>query len=94
MAAVHLQMEPEALRPLIELVIGEVLARVEEERTRLNGRIAYSEPEAAALLGLQSHQLRDERRRGQIQASEIVGKRIRYTRQDLLDYLASRRWRK
>jgi hypothetical protein len=56
-------------------------------------RLAYSEPEAARMLGLEEHVLRDERRRGRISASKIVGRRIRYTREDLTDYLASRRVR-
>jgi hypothetical protein len=42
-------------------------------------------------LGLHVHQLRDERRRGRIQASQIVGRRIRYLRADLERYLAERR---
>src|SRR5262249_32972554 len=57
-------------------------------------RLAYAEAEAARLIGLKYHQLRDERLRGCIQASQIVGRRIRYLRNDLLDYLTSRRWQK
>jgi hypothetical protein len=94
MAGINLELEPEALRPLVELVVSEVLRRVQDDLARLDGRLAYSEGEAAALLGLQPHQLRDERRRGRIQASEVVGRRIRYMRQDLLDYLQGRRWKK
>jgi hypothetical protein len=36
--------------------------------------------------------LRDERRRGRIHASQIVGRRIRYTREDLMNYLIARRF--
>jgi hypothetical protein len=43
-------------------------------------------------VSLLPHQLRDERYRGNIQASQVAGRRIRYTRKDLLDYLARRRW--
>ncbi len=89
---VSIALEPEALEPLIRRVVEETLARVEEARAGLDGRLAYSEEEAARLLGLEPHQLRDERRRGRIQASEVAGKRIRYVRQDLLDYLLARRW--
>jgi hypothetical protein len=39
------------------------------------------------LLGLEAHQLRDERRRGRIAASRIVNRSIRYLRSDLMDYL-------
>jgi hypothetical protein len=86
-----LQLDPAALRPLIEAVVSETLARLEEARGRLDDRLAFSEEEAARLLGLHPHQLRDERRRGRIQASSIVGRRTRYLREDLLRYLLGRR---
>jgi hypothetical protein len=89
---VHLSLDPTGLRPLIEQVVTETLARLETERAKVNGKLAYSEPEAAALLGLEPHQLRDERLRGRIGASSIVGRRIRYTREDLTSYLMGRRW--
>jgi hypothetical protein len=90
--SLSLQLPPEALGPLIEQVVVEVLARVERERAQLlDGRLAYCEEEAARLLGLEPHVLRDERRRGRISASQVVGRRIRYTRDDLLDYLRGRR---
>jgi hypothetical protein len=54
--------------------------------------LAYSEAEAARLFGLKVHQLRDARLRHEISASQIAGRRIRYTREDLLEYLASHRW--
>jgi hypothetical protein len=69
----------------------ETVAALEQDRARLGDRLAYSEPEAARLLGLAPHQLRDERLRGRISASQVVGKRIRYTREDLTAYLMSRR---
>jgi excisionase family DNA binding protein len=90
----HLQIDPQALRPLIEEVVNLVLARLESERAHLNGKLCYSEPEAAELLGLKEHQLRDERRRGRIRAASIVGRRIRYTREDLMSYLLGRQWEK
>src|SRR5262249_29699839 len=91
MPALSLNVEPEALEPLIRRVVEETLARLEAERGKLDGRLAYSEPEAAALLGLQPHQLRDERRRGRIAASIIVGRRGGYVREDLLRYLMAGR---
>jgi hypothetical protein len=86
-----LRLDPEALKPLIESIVAETLARLEAGRAHLDGKLAYSEPEAARLLGLQPHQLRDERLRGRIQASQIVGRRIRYLREDLTAYLLGRR---
>lgn len=80
------------LRPLIEQVVREVVLQVKEQETKDAERMAFTEPEAARMLGLNAHQLRDERIRGRIQASAIVGGRIRYQRKDLLHYLESRRW--
>jgi hypothetical protein len=90
---VNIQLDPDALRPLIQQVVAETVVQLEAERAQLNGRLAYSEPEAAALLGLEPHVLRDERLRGNIVASAIVGRRIRYLRQDLMAYLLGRRWK-
>jgi hypothetical protein len=92
-AGLNLQLDFEALKPLIDQVVTETLARLETVRATLECKLAYSEPEAARLLGLEPHQLRDERRRGRIKASQIVGKRIRYTRENLMGYLLSRPWK-
>ena len=86
-----LSIDPEALRPLLRELVAEALAQLQQHQAALGDRLAWSEPEAARLLGLNPHQLRDERRRGRIAASEIVGGRIRYTRADLLAYLAAGR---
>jgi hypothetical protein len=90
--ALSLHLDPDALRPLIESVVTKVLARLEDQRAKLpDDRLAFSEEEAARLIGLEPHVLRDERRRGKIAASSIVGRRIRYTRADLIAYLTARR---
>jgi hypothetical protein len=87
-----LHLDPNAMRPLIADVVTEVMRRVEEQRAILpDGRLAYSEEEAARMIGLEPHQLRDERRRGRISASQIVGRRIRYTTADLVEYLMRNR---
>jgi len=88
-----LVLDPAALGPLIATVVTETLVQREADRAQFNGhdRLAYSEAEAARLLGLNTHQLRDERLRGRIAASQIVGKRIRYLRDDLLAYLMANR---
>jgi hypothetical protein len=92
--SVSLNLDPEDLRPLIETVVAATVARLEDDRAKLNGRLAYSEAEAAELLGLEERQLAYERRRGRIQASTIVGRRVRYTKEHLLAYLAARPWKK
>jgi hypothetical protein len=90
----NITLDPDALRPLVQTVVEEVLSQLEQARAALPAdRLAFSEPEAAALLGLRPHQLRDERLRHRIAASTGPGQKILYTRDDLLAYLASRRWR-
>jgi hypothetical protein len=84
-------MAPDDLQPLVEAIVERVIARLESERSAMGERIAFSEAEAAALLGLQEHQLRDARQRGCIAASRITGRRIRYMRADLLSYLSANR---
>jgi len=82
----------EAMRPLVVAVARQVAAEMMGAANAIpDGRLAYSEAEAASMLGLNPHQLRDERRRGRIAASVIVGNRVRYSRDDLVGYLAARR---
>jgi hypothetical protein len=90
-AGVALQLPLEALKPLIAEVVQEALRQLDAARAALVDRLGYSEEEAARLLSLAPHVLRDERLRGRIQASQIVGRRIRYTRDDLVSYLMVRR---
>jgi hypothetical protein len=90
--AVNLTFDPETLRPLIKAVVAEVVSQMESDKAKIdNGRLVFTEEEAAAMLQLQPHCLRDERRRGKIGCSRVVGRRLRYTKQDLLDYLRGRR---
>jgi hypothetical protein len=86
-SGLDLHIDPEALEPLIRRVAEEVAARLDTVRGQLPERLCYSEEEAAAQLGLRPHQLRDERLRGRIKASQIVGRRVRYLRDDLIAYL-------
>jgi|SRR5581483_4176332 len=89
---VALHLDAEALRPLVRTIVAETLEQIEQDRAKVGSRLAYSEAEAAALLGLAKHQLRDERRRGSIKASIGPKRKILYSEKDLRDYLASRRW--
>lgn len=86
-----LDIDIDELRPVIEVVVAETIAKLEADREVLQGKLAYSECEAAQLIGLTERQLADERRRGRIRASTIVGRRIRYLKSDLLKYLMARR---
>ena len=94
MQSAAFQFDPELFKPLIEQAVEAAMLKIENARATAGDRLCYSEPEAASLLGLQPHQLRDERLRGKIKASSIVCRRIRYTRQDLMGYLISRPWTK
>ena len=84
--ALKLDIDVDELRPLVHLAVAEAMARMEEERARFSGRLAFTEPEAAALLGVKSYVLRDCRRRGELQGAK-VGSKIVYTRADLVDFL-------
>lgn len=60
-SGVRFQFDPELFKPLIQQCVEETMARIEHERATVGDRLCYSEPEAAAMLGLEPHQLRDER---------------------------------
>lgn len=84
-------LDADAFRPVIEAAVVETLARFADDSARIGDKIAFDEPTAARLLSLEPHQLRDERLRGRVTASIVVGRRIRYRREDLLMYLARHR---
>jgi hypothetical protein len=87
----QVMIDPAELAPIIAATVSATLAQIQADNAQLGDRLAIPEPEAARLLSMEPHQLRDERRRGRIAASVVVGKRIRYARQDLLEYMAKRR---
>jgi len=70
------------LRPMIESVVAETLRQVKAIHGQFGERLAFTESEAAALLGIQRHVLRDCRRRGEIKGAKC-GKRILYRLDDL-----------
>ena len=85
-----IEFSPDDLRPLVELIVDETLEKIGETRAKLSGRLAYPEPEAAALLGVQPHVLRDARLRGEIVGSK-AGKKTVYERTELLKFLQRNR---
>ncbi len=87
----QVMIDPAELAPIIAATVSEVMARIRADETALGDQLAFSEPKAARLFELEPHQLRDERLRGRIAASQIVGRRIRYLRDDLSQYLARHR---
>ena len=87
----NLQLTETELRPLIEMVTRQVIDQVAADGATLGAdRLAYSEPESAALLGARPHVLRDARLRGEIVATKVGG-RIAYERAELLEYLTRQR---
>jgi hypothetical protein len=52
------------------------------------GRLTVNEPEAAALLGMRKHQLRDRRLKGEISCcSPRLSRPVLYTRENLLEFI-------
>lgn len=82
----RVEFELDDLRPPIETVVVETVARLEADQAKLGKRLAFGETEAAALLGVRPHVLGDARRRGEIVGSR-VGKRVVYTHDQLLAFL-------
>lgn len=81
----NLQFDDDTIRRLVRPIVKEVVAAV---GSAVHGdRLAYPEAEAAKLLGIATHQLRDARLRGEI-VSTKVGGRIGYEKSELLAYLA------
>ena len=80
-----LELSNEDLRPLVRAIVSEVLAQTEADQAKLNGRLGYTEAEAAALLGVARHTLRDCRLRGEISA-RLVGRKYVYSRDVLLRF--------
>ncbi len=74
------------LRPLVQAVVNETIERLQSAQTSMNGRLAYTEPQAAALFGIAPHVLRDCRLRGEISATK-AGKRLLYSRDELLRFI-------
>jgi len=80
------------LEPSDLVAIGEAVANrlqeLNETDSRLDhrDRLGFTEPEAAELLGIRQHVLRDCRLRGEVHATKI-GKQYIYSRQSLVDHL-------
>jgi hypothetical protein len=83
-------LDQDALRALIRQLVVEVVDEMERHRADLGDQLAYSEEQAARAIGLNPHQLRDERKQGRIRPT-YFGLRNRpfYCKACLLEYLAS-----
>lgn len=82
---IKIEFSADDLRPLVTSVVADVLAAAE----RLPAdRLGYNEAEAASLLGLAKHQLRDLRLRGEAKATKL-GKGWVYARTELMRLLST-----
>jgi hypothetical protein len=88
---VRIEVSTAEFRPIVELVVAETLGRLPAAKE--GPRLAYNESEAARLLGVRRHVLRDARLRGEVRATR-VGKRVAYERGELVAYLARGRMSK
>ena len=79
----------EGLKPLIAAVVRQTLAELRPDANG-HGLQVFTEAEAAKVLKLARHQLRDERRRGRVSFSRGPRNSVRYRREDLEKYLADR----
>src|SRR5262245_51869805 len=86
----------ESLRPLLRQMAAELLEelssrRLPTEQPSSGGdgvvRLAFSEAEAAAMLGVATHVLREQRRLGRIECCRGPGRRIMYRRDQIENYL-------
>ena len=87
----NIKLDQNDLRPFVQTIVDQTLERIEAAQGKLPvGRLAYPESEAAALLGVAPHKLRDCRLRGEVTASK-VGKSIVYQRDELVRFLSRQR---
>lgn len=85
-----LDLPADVLRPIVAAIVAEVLDQRAGDERRIPERLAYSEAEAAALLGVQRHVLRDARRRGELTGSR-AGRGIVYEPAELRRWLGASR---
>ncbi len=74
------------LEPLVTKIVANVLAQREANDEKFGGRLALTEPEAAAALGIKVYALRDCRLRGEIRGIK-AGKRVLYAVNELKEFL-------
>lgn len=77
------------LQPLIAAVVRQTIDRLEP--LLASQQAVFTEIEGAEYLRLRPHQLRDARLRGDIGFSRGPKNCVRYTRENLMDYLKNRR---
>ena len=79
-----IHIDDDELKSLVKMVVRETIELVGQD-----GRLAYTETEAAKLIGVARHVLRDERLRGRVQHGKC-GKKIVYSKRQLLEFIEGR----
>lgn len=82
----RLEINPDDIRPIVAAAVEAVLARRAAGESQLGPRLGFPEAEAAQLLGIEQHVLRDARLRGEINAVRL-GRQWIYSRETLLKFL-------
>jgi hypothetical protein len=75
------------LRPVIAAAVRATLDEIRAADAKLGNQLAYPQNQAASLLGVAPTVLRDARLRGELKG-KLVGKKIVYSRTELLRFLA------
>ena len=86
----NISFDADDLEPVIKATVSVVLEQLEADRAKFNGKLAFPEAEAASLLGIAPHVLRDCRRRGELIGSK-AGAKIVYEKTELLRFLERNR---
>jgi hypothetical protein len=83
---VNIAFSADDLRPLVAAVVEQVLTSKADADSKHGNRLGHTEAEAAALIGVERHVLRDCRLRGEINA-KLVGKKYIYSRLEIERFL-------
>ena len=88
----HLEFDHDTLRALVRPIVTEILEQVDQTQRRLGDgrRLAFTESEAASLLGIAKHNLRDCRLREEITGAKVGNKTV-YEATELRAFLARQR---
>ena len=86
----QVELKVDDVRPIVRACLVEILEREDGILSQLDReRIAYPEREAAALLGVAPHVVRDLRLKGQLHGKRF-GRGVLYEKQELIRFLRER----
>ena len=86
MSGFQINLDDEVLAPLVARITKQVVEQLDETRAKFGGRLGYTLPEAAAMIGVKPHVLRDARARGEIRG-RLIGKRLIFSRDELIRFV-------